>query len=585
MTNRQGGLWYHSGALFITDTLDNQSGNELFRSTFPNNAPISPGKVQLWGGYQWITGTDPIHFDTLELRGLSSKHLAQSAYVRHWLDLGNHMFSTHAETLYHRHPAPNSIVRGTGFMQSDLGGALQRSCQGGQAYSFPLGDSMPALRYRPLLLTPDQAGLYNARFANTDPTNEAYPRSNHHPALCLVNPDYFHHLSGPTRAKVAISYDPNSDLPYDQMAHWNGTRWDSIGGQQVAGVPLSLVEEGGLVLSPTPFALAIRRPAVAIQPTGPVDLCPGDSVRLSVLQPNPQWTYTWTNGQVGPQTWVYGPGVYAVTASIGGVPSCTAHAQVEVRVLPAPFIDIQPSSPQGICPDRSLLLTATSPAQTYQWFFNGDTVRGATGPRLLATAAGLYTVQAVQACGLAESEPFLLFHHSPPTAFFVSTPSDSVELGQPVLFVDSSRGGRAYQWILGGDTLPGSPTLTHAFGQEGFHTITLIAQSAEGCRDTFTRSVYVKPFSGVYVPTAFTPNGDGINDIFLIVAPPLTSSRLHIYDRWGILLREILSQPPTWDGTTSDGVLVPEGVYAFTWEGRLYSGQTIARSGTITVLR
>jgi hypothetical protein len=71
----------------------------------------------------------------------------------------------------------------------------------------------------------------------------------------------------------------------------------------------------------------------------------------------------------------------------------------------------------------------------------------------------------------------------------------------------------------------------------------------------------------------------------VIVAPPLQSSRLRIYDRWGHLVWETEEMPPRWDGRTRGGELVPEGVYAFVWEGQLFSGQGLRRSGTITVLR
>ncbi len=585
MTNRLGGIWYHSGTLYVTDTIDNQSGNEHFRAVFPNGQPVSPGKVQLWGGYQWITGTDPIFFDTLELRGTSSKNLGQSAYIRYWLDLGDHMLRTHAETLYHQNPDPASIVRATGFVQSDLGGALQRLCQSGRSYLYPLGDSLPVLRYRPLYLVPTQDGAYNARFANRDATGEGYDRSRHHPALCLINPDYFHHISGPAPAKVSVSYGAGIDPPYDQIAHWTGNFWDSVGGQVVSGTPLTFVEEENLTLSPTPFALALRKPEVALSPQGPVDLCPGDSILLIVTSPNPNYLYLWSTGQTGTTLWVYQPGTYSVIALINGQAGCSDTAYVEVRGLPEPGISIFPSSPQSVCPSDSLTLTATPPSLSYQWFYNGAPIPGATQATLTVSQPGIYTVQAQQACGLAISEPFLLFHYEAPEAYFVMNPADTIELGQPIVLTDSSRNGTAFWWIVGTDTLPGRPSYSYAFGQEGLFWIYLIARSAEGCLDTFARPIYVRPFRGIFIPTAFTPNGDGINDYFVIIAPPLQTSRLRIYDRWGILLWETEEQPPQWDGRTRGGEVVPEGVYAFVWEGRLFSGQTLQRSGTITVLR
>ncbi len=581
-TNRASGLWYHSGALYVTDTMDNRAGNEHFRATFPSGAPVPPGRVELRGGYQWITGSDPIQFDTLLLRGTSSKNLAQDAYVRHWLDLEDRMLNTHAETLFHHHPDPGSIVRGTGFIRSSLGGALQRRCQAGVDYVFPLGDSLPVLRYRPVILRPRAAGDYNGRMANLDATSEGYDRSQRHPSFCLINPDYFHHLSGPARGWVAISFEPGVDPPYDAIAHWRGTQWDSLGGTLQSGTPLAYLTQDDVSLNPTPFALAIREPQVQILPDTALALCPGDSLRLFVANPNPNWAYTWSTGTSGPSTWVYGPGSVIVT--VVAASGCTAGDTVTISALPAPFVAIQPASPQSLCPGDSLVLKA-SPALAYQWFHDSLPVVGAIQQTLTIWAPGTYWVQVIQVCGSAESSPFVLNYYPEPIAYFINIPSDSVELGQPVTFTDSSQGGSPVAWVIAGTALPGGPTLSHAFSQEGPHVVQLIVQNAFGCRDTFERVLYVRPFGGIYIPTAFTPNGDGLNEVFLIVAPPLASSRLRIYDRWGVLIREVTSQPPQWDGLTSSGQLVPEGVYTFVWEGQLFSGQTFRRSGTITVLR
>lgn len=581
-TNRQGGRWYNSGALFITDTIDNRAGNEMFLPTFPNNVPVSPGKVQLWGGYQWITGTDPIHFDTLELRGTSSKNLALAAYVRQWLDLGDQMLNTHAETLYHRQAAPGSIVRGTGFVRSALGGALERTCTVGERYLFPVGDSLPVLRYRPVYISPSSDGRYAARFAAVDATVEGYDRSQRAPRLCVINPDFFHHLSGPTGGFLEIAFDPAQDGEYDAAAHWSGSRWDSIGGTLIVSGGFSWMTQSVNAFTPTPFALAQREPSIILAPAGPYELCPGDSLLLSITDPVSGWTYTWSHGAQGPTVWINAPGTYTVTVQTPQ--GCTVtSAPITVEGLPAPAVSISPQSPQGICFGDSLRLVASS-ALSYQWFQDGLPIIGATDSVLYVTTAGTYFVQAVQRCGVAESEPFVLIVYPLPRAYFIAQPPDSVEVGQPITFIDSSQGGQVWQWLIDGTPYPPAPTLTHSFPKDTLYTVSVIVRSPEGCLDTFTRVIYVRPFSGIFIPTAFSPNGDGINDFFMIVSPPLRWSRLRIYSRWGLLIREITGAPQ-WDGTDAAGNQVPEDAYTFIFEAQLYSGQSLQRVGTVTVLR
>ena len=88
----------------------------------------------------------------------------------------------------------------------------------------------------------------------------------------------------------------------------------------------------------------------------------------------------------------------------------------------------------------------------------------------------------------------------------------------------------------------------------------------------------------LYVPNAFTPNGDGKNELFTVVAPDLRNPELRIYDRWGELLYQTLNIDEGWDGTFK-GSPVPEGVYVFVVTGIGTEGDPLTRSGTVTVIR
>jgi gliding motility-associated-like protein len=91
--------------------------------------------------------------------------------------------------------------------------------------------------------------------------------------------------------------------------------------------------------------------------------------------------------------------------------------------------------------------------------------------------------------------------------------------------------------------------------------------------------------SGLFIPTAFTPNGDGINDIWNVQALGFSRYTLIVYDRWG---KEVFNNggdmTKQWDGTTN-GQPAPEGVYTFVLEGTQLSGEKVVSSGTVTLLR
>ncbi len=88
----------------------------------------------------------------------------------------------------------------------------------------------------------------------------------------------------------------------------------------------------------------------------------------------------------------------------------------------------------------------------------------------------------------------------------------------------------------------------------------------------------------VYIPNAFSPNGDGDNDIFFLAAPNVESGILSIYNRWGRLLYRSLNIENGWDGTF-EGQSLPEGVYVYVLDALGEDGTQFTRTGSITLIR
>ncbi|MDH3648736.1 MAG: gliding motility-associated C-terminal domain-containing protein, partial [Saprospiraceae bacterium] len=104
-----------------------------------------------------------------------------------------------------------------------------------------------------------------------------------------------------------------------------------------------------------------------------------------------------------------------------------------------------------------------------------------------------------------------------------------------------------------------------------------------GCVSTYNVHIYVN--APVFVPNAFTPNGDGRNDHFEIFTEHVEIERLHIINRWGQTVFENVSNGFHWDGTIN-GSLAPPGVYIYSLTGRhLKSGDFFILNGDVTVIR
>jgi hypothetical protein len=105
---------------------------------------------------------------------------------------------------------------------------------------------------------------------------------------------------------------------------------------------------------------------------------------------------------------------------------------------------------------------------------------------------------------------------------------------------------------------------------------------SEGCPDTlhYTLSSEEVLRKSLLVPNVFTPNGDGVNDVFRVLGAEECLLEMSIYDRWGNLLYTTRTAPFVWDGRVRNGELATEGAYVY-----LLRFSKFYRAGTVTLIR
>ena len=119
-------------------------------------------------------------------------------------------------------------------------------------------------------------------------------------------------------------------------------------------------------------------------------------------------------------------------------------------------------------------------------------------------------------------------------------------------------------------------------GQEGM----LQAVSNFGCISTYPLpAIVVLQNIRLYIPNAFTPNGDGLNDFFSLNSRLVTQLNIQMFDRWGGLLYASDNINFEWAGTDTQGAELPEGVYTYLVRAIGYDGKEIIRTGTVTLIR
>ncbi len=227
-----------------------------------------------------------------------------------------------------------------------------------------------------------------------------------------------------------------------------------------------------------------------------------------------------------------------------------------------------------LCPETDLILEGPAlPGLTYRWS-NGDTSR-----TTLANEAGDYTLRVSTGCR-EDSATVRVMAAMDTDELTNLTIHESVCLGDSLEFVPDLEEGVSYLWS---DGTPGANA--RVFREAG--TYELLRNNACSAAAT-TLNVAFRDCCQLYLPNAFSPNGDGINDVFRAFPDTdrcgsVTDYHLKIFNRWGgeVFAGQVLTQG--WDGK-ANGKPAENGYYVYTLS--YFNGQEVLRrSGGVMLLR
>jgi gliding motility-associated-like protein len=160
---------------------------------------------------------------------------------------------------------------------------------------------------------------------------------------------------------------------------------------------------------------------------------------------------------------------------------------------------------------------------------------------------------------------------------------DKVEISDPeVIFDNKSRNASNYYWKLS-DTSYTTFAPVHRFKQLGIYKVMLIAYSDNSCNDTLWKQIEINDDFRMFLPTAFSPNGDGLNDIWTPTFSSINFMEISIFNRWGEQLLKS-DNGSGWDGRYM-GEICQDGVYVFIIKVKSKRDKWYSYSGTLTLLR
>lgn len=157
-----------------------------------------------------------------------------------------------------------------------------------------------------------------------------------------------------------------------------------------------------------------------------------------------------------------------------------------------------------------------------------------------------------------------------PTADFTVFPYETTVFEPWITFSDQSIDSDVHAYFFTDGDSTQIRDLTHTYDMSGFIYPYQVVWNEYGCPDTMVQEIYIKPITTIYVPNAFTPDGDGFNDFWQPIVRDVQDYELTVYDRWGNVIIQTNDTRFKWDGKNR-GVNARDGVYTYVIHYRGYN--------------
>jgi gliding motility-associated-like protein len=252
---------------------------------------------------------------------------------------------------------------------------------------------------------------------------------------------------------------------------------------------------------------------------------------------------------------------------------CSATFEATVALVQPPTVDLGPDT--VLCDGQTLLLDAGNPESTYAWS------TGSTARAIAVRTAGTYSVQVSNGYCQRSDAITVLFNPSP-ARMAVNEFHACLDDEPKYVVIDAGNPGARHTWSTGETS---RVILAGAYGWYFVHMTNVY-----DCSTLDSARVIEYCPATIFVPNTFTPNGDGVNDVFLPVGKSIASIHLVVHNRWGEQLFETDDLEVGWDGTYRGEPVKPD-VYVWRMEYKFYTdkegtvGVQQTQMGHIQVLR
>ncbi len=291
-------------------------------------------------------------------------------------------------------------------------------------------------------------------------------------------------------------------------------------------------------------------------------------------------------------------GTYDVTLIVeshkGCLDSITYPIDIYERVNPR-FVAVEDS---GCSPFMAELvdntLNQTGTELTYTWTFMDGVSRVDTSYFTYVNESGKAKSYDVRLDILSDRgcfstytiEDYLTVLPQPLAYFETDQDLNTILTTNPVVqFMNKSQQENRVRWYFGDGTTSTLQNPSHQYDYEGQYEITLEAKNYLNCVDSFQMTANVVHENRPFIPSGFTPNGDGLNDFFYVEGlQEVTNVTMDVFDRWGNQIFHAVGKDARWDGKDMQSRIVQQGVYAYRVVYEDANGKEYEYQGNVTVL-
>ena len=320
-------------------------------------------------------------------------------------------------------------------------------------------------------------------------------------------------------------------------------------------------------------------PFPEVKLAGTASLCLGSSVTLSANASGSAISYSWSSGDIT-STVVVSPSVSTLySVVVTNTDNCSVFDTLRIKVNPTSPENSKAFGSATLCAGSSAVLNAEGGSE-YNWTPKPVVfVEGQQRVQVTPSITTVYTViiSTDSACKVSRTVEVTI---RPKPDLWLG--NDTVfNLDQPMYL--RARGSGTISWVSGEGLSCTSCIQPQIFPSEKtvYKAVTI---NEYGCTNSDEITVDIGAELGIYAPTAFTPNGDGLNDDFKIRGFGLMISKLTVFNRWGLQVFSTANGDHGWDGTYK-GKSCDNDVYTWVLEFHQENGNTGKKTGFVRIMR